>query len=206
MTYEQFNAAIVDHSRPVILLEGTRDIPEGEASRMVAFAKWLAETCPHAIFRSGNAKGSDEAFANGVKAVDPDRLELVLPTSGHRQANSGYPVRSVALNELSIAAEESAAYLTGKVSPIYDTMLEKRHRIPRVRAMANYLIRDTAKVTGIPEAGLSMAVFGIFYVNTADPMKGGTGHTVRVCRSLGVPVAFQDEWMHWQRSKQRGRL
>jgi len=27
-------------------------------------------------------------------------------------------------------------------------MMEKRNRIPRVRAQANYLIRDTAKVTG----------------------------------------------------------
>ena len=41
------------------------------------------------------------------------------------------------------------------------------------------------------------ATVGIFYVNRADPMKGGTGHTIRVCRKLGVPVAFQDEWRHW---------
>ena len=41
------------------------------------------------------------------------------------------------------------------------------------------------------------ARFGLFYVNAADPMKGGTGHTIRVCRRQGVPVAFQEDWMGW---------
>ncbi len=33
--------------------------------------------------------------------------------------------------------------------------------------------------------------------NVVDPMKGGTGHTIRVCQRPGVPVVFQDEWMKW---------
>ena len=40
------------------------------------------------------------------------------------------------------------ANATSQASPIYESMMEKRNRIPRVRAQANYLIRDTAKVTG----------------------------------------------------------
>jgi hypothetical protein len=38
---------------------------------------------------------------------------------------------------------------------------------------------------------------GVFYVNEQTPLAGGTGHTIRVCRELGVPVAFQKEWREW---------
>jgi len=34
---------------------------------------------PRAKFRTGNAIGTDEAFAGGVKNVDPCRLEFVVP-------------------------------------------------------------------------------------------------------------------------------
>jgi hypothetical protein len=75
--------------------------------------------------------------------------------------------------------------------------MDKRDKIPRLRAKANYLIRDTTKVTGIPDAGYAPASFGIFYANLDDPMKGGTGHTIRVCQQQAVPVALQDSWMQW---------
>ena len=53
-------------------------------------------------------------------------------------------------------------------------------------------MRDTLKVSGAEEPELNKAVFGIFYVNPADPLKGGTGHTIRVCRTLDVPIAMDD--------------
>ena len=198
--YERFTNLTTTLPHPVILLEGTREVPVDELPKLTAFARWLAARYPEAIFRSGNAKGSDEAFAKGVHAVAPDRLELVLPVSGHRAKHnpSPYPVRNVGLDQLSVAAEANAAWLTSAASPIYESLMEKRDRVPRLRAKANYLIRDTAKVTGIPEVDFAKADFGIFYVNPADPMKGGTGHTIRVCQRLGIPVAFQDDWMQWQ--------
>lgn len=76
-------------------------------------------------------------------------------------------------------------------------MLAKREKVPSVGAKARYLLRDTLKVTGSPENGLPPATVGLFNVNAADSMKGGTGHTIRVCRRRGVPVAFQEEWMGW---------
>ena len=199
MTFHQFNALVSAQPRPVILLEGTREVPDDVLHKLTGFATWLATKYPHAIFRSGNAKGSDEAFAAGVTAVDPGRLELLLPVAGHRAKYNPteYPVRSVGLDQLSKAAEGDAAWITRKASTQYESLMEKRDKVPRLRAKANYLICDTAKVTGIPEADFAKADFGIFYVNTADPMKGGTGHTIRVCRSLSVPVIFQDEWLGW---------
>lgn len=45
----------------------------------------LAEKFPRLRFRSGNAPGSDEAFSNGIAAVDPTRLEIVAPYVSHRE-------------------------------------------------------------------------------------------------------------------------
>ena len=60
-----------------------------------------------------------------------------------------------------------------------------------------YLLRDTLKVIGSAEAGLSPATAGVFYVNEADPLTGGTGHTIRVCLECRIPVVFQAVWREW---------
>ena len=52
------------------------------------------------------------------------------------------------------------------------------------------------KVIGYSEE-FGPPVCGLFYVDLSDPEAGGTGHTIRVCRQQGIPVAFQDSWMHW---------
>jgi hypothetical protein len=85
MTYDQFNTIVLASKRPVILVEGIRDLPEQDAGLLTGFASWLAETYPHDIFRTENADGSDTAFARGVAAVDPTRLEYVLPYGGHKK-------------------------------------------------------------------------------------------------------------------------
>ncbi len=197
--YDQFKSLMENNLRPVILLEGTREVPLGDISKLITFARRLAIMYPHAIFRSGNAKGSDEAFAEGVRSVAPDRLELMLPVAGHRKKIQplDYTERRVGLDQVSRFSENEAATLTSKASPIYEELMAKRHQISKLRAKANYLIRDTTKVTGLPEAGYAPADFGIFYANLADPMKGGTGHTIRVCQERGVPVAYQDSWLGW---------
>ena len=198
--YTEFHALVVNHRRPIILVEGTRELPAGDRPRLVVFARWLAETYPKAIFRTGNAKGADEAFAEGVEGVDPARLEYVLPYTGHRKKKNPSPARFVALDAMPPLAEKQVAYQTEQASPEYGSLLAKRDKVPKLKAKAGYLLRDTLKVTGADEPELNKASFGIFYVNPADPMKGGTGHTIRVCRTLNVPVAFQDEWMQWVES------
>jgi len=57
-----------------------------------------------------------------------------------------------------------------------------------------YLLRDALKVTGAPSLALAPADQGFFFVNPQNPDSGGTGHTIRVCHHLGVPVYTQDEW------------
>jgi hypothetical protein len=106
-SYDAFNALMDKELRPVVLLEGTREVPSEDVVKLMALARRLAIAYPHAIFRSGNATGSDEAFAEGIRSVDPARLELVLPVSGHRkkQVSADYPERRVGLDQVSRAAE-----------------------------------------------------------------------------------------------------
>ena len=197
MTFTEFHLIVGASARPVILVEGTRDLPDADADTLAAFSAWLAESYPNAVFRTGNADGSDSAFARGVARVDPSRLEYILPYGGHRKKAIAPDALCFPLNAIPRVEEERAVYHTAQASPEYESLLAKRDAIPKLKAKARYLLRDTLKVVGSDSASLEAATVGIFYVNHADPMKGGTGHTIRVCRKLGVPVAFQGEWMGW---------
>jgi hypothetical protein len=65
--------------------------------------------------------------------------------------------------------------------------------------MPRRLVRDTLKVTGSSYGDLAPATVGLFYVRPGNPLQGGTGHTIRVCRDQGVPVALQADWLLWPR-------
>ena len=197
MDYPTFRELVEETSQPVILVEGTRNLPESDVDLLVKFAARLATLYPHAVFRTGNAKGSDEAFANGIKEVDPSRLQYVLPYARHRQKSIDVHSFQIALTDMPDAVEERAADRTVQSSPQYKELLANRNAGPQMQAKARYLLRDTMKVIGAAETALSQATMAFFYVNREDPMKGGTGHTIRVCQKHGIPVAFQDEWMGW---------
>jgi hypothetical protein len=209
MNYEQFHRLVSASQRPVILLEGTRALPEHDCATLTELGRALAEKYPHARFRTGNAEGADEAFAEGVKAVDPSRLEYILPYARHRKEKVDASSYQLSLAEVPHAAETRAVYHTAQASPEYATMIEKRHLVPLLRAKSRYILRDTVKVIGAAEASLAAATAGIFYINAAELAKGGTGHTMRVCRNHAVPVVTQAEWMTWpvvppRRTKARG--
>ena len=46
---------------------------------------------PSAIFRSGNAEGSDAVFADAVAEIDPSRLELVIPNAAMGRKRGSRP-------------------------------------------------------------------------------------------------------------------
>jgi len=195
MNLREFTALIEQYPAPTILLEGVRSLPAGEEVKLAEMGKLLAKRFPHARFRTGNAPGSDEAFAAGVAVVDSGRLEYVLPYSGHRKKNR-YPgafcVDLSCIGEYSHEMENLIAK-TLDASPEHEDLLKKRRMIPRLKAKTNYLLRDTLKVVGL-NGTLPKAAVGIFFADATDPMKGGTGHTIRVCRKNGVPVVLQNEW------------
>lgn len=83
-----------------------------------------------------------------------------------------------------------------RASPQNKGLIAKRHQNRQLAVKADYLIRDTLKVIG-NGADLPKPICALFYVNPADPMEGGTGHTLRVCSMKSVPVVLQNDWQTW---------
>lgn len=194
------DALIGNTENPVILVEGIRALPEEHIETVKARGSLIASRYPKAFLRTGNAPGTDAAFAEGVARVAPDRLQVVLPYTGHRKKYLFSGSSAYALDGLSKAAEDRITAATSEMNRDVARLAELYRQSGRSTAAGNkaaYLLRDTLKVLGAAEANLTPATVGIFYVNEDDPLAGGTGHTVRVCVQHQVPVVFQGEWMGW---------
>lgn len=194
MIPSEFSLAVESQVRPVILLEGTRALGTDAAPRVEEFAAQLAERFPNAIFRSGNAPGSDQAFARGVANVDVSRLEIVVPYTRHRLAERPDGVRALSLEDIEDDADLSR--LTLLASPIYQNLFSARS-INASAAKVKYLLRDTLKITGDDNAGFAPANVGLFWINPLKPKTGGTAHTIRVCEQMGLPLWTQEKWQNW---------
>lgn len=198
MTYAAFSRLLAAADAPCVLLEGTRAVSALQAPYLTALAEHLARAFPNARFRTGNAKGSDEAFAEGVARVDASRLEFVLPYASHRSGKRPPVSSATAIDDISAERVRDVVAATLEASPQYERVAVNYGESgmhPRQRATAQLILRDTLKVTGTDS--MTAPVAGIFYVNAANPDSGGTGHTMRVCRSLGVPVVSQFHWLEW---------
>jgi len=63
--------------KPYVALEGSRTITHEAAEKMEKIAKILVTALPNLIVRSGNAEGSDIAWARGVNSVAPESLNYL---------------------------------------------------------------------------------------------------------------------------------
>jgi hypothetical protein len=196
MTLEELDALIEPAQAPVILMEGRRSIPPAFYERAVAAGRFLAERYPHARFRSGNASGADEAFSKGVAKVDASRLQIVAPYRTHRLKDRFGGARYDSPESMAPDMADAITKRTGAASPAARGLVGQFGGTGRSAAKAAYLVRDTMKVAGFSEEFPKVAA-ALFYVDMEDPMAGGTGHTVRVCRDGNVPVIFQDAWSAW---------
>lgn len=185
---------------PVLLLEGIRKLPVTDQPALVALGRLLAQRLPRVRFRSGNAKGTDTAFAEGVVSVAPERMEYVMPNArmGRKRLAAGCDVWDLA--SLPPTSCDWLAEQSIKASP-RNRSLVRAYCTERGNsafgAKGAYLMRDTLKVVGHPETGLSPATAALFYVNPDDPLSGGTGHTLRVCLEQHVPSITQADWLNW---------
>lgn len=159
----------------------------------------LASVFSNAIFRSGNVTGTDEAFTKGVYEIDPARMEIVVPTEsmGRKRRNENAYV--VSFNQVSVVEEEQALYEAKQASPKNAYLVDSYASGLKneFSAKALYVRRDVIEITGSAKMKLKKADIGLFYVDPEDPMKGGTGHTLRLCEKHNVPVITQIEWMKW---------
>lgn len=190
----------------VILLEGRRAIPAEWAAKAERVGALLARHLPEAVFRTGNAPGSDVAFARGVASVDASRLEYVVPYGGWRRGTLQPGARLLEFDKLGSALVNDARDLAIHVSPENRRVFEGYRQVAReavdgwetkAQASARLLLRDIVKVTGSPDDGYPAATVGLFYVSPGDHYAGGTGHTIRACESRGVPVHSQKVWGRW---------
>jgi hypothetical protein len=198
MTFDEFRVQVEGREGVVVLLEGRREIPDAWASRATTLGRLLARRFPQAVFRSGNATGSDEAFATGVAMVDPARLQLVLPTRTHGRSRRPEGATAVALNTVPDALRDEMVAVSAAVAGPDNRRLFLRDSLPPALATKrDYLLRDALKVIGGVEGAKEPVTVALFYVDADNPAAGGTGHTIRVCRERGVPVVLQSEWGAW---------
>ena len=196
MTFSDFAALVESQPDGVVLLEGRRSIPAGDQLLATRLAAKLALTFRNVRFRSGNAEGSDHSFSEGVAQVDAKRLQVVAPYASHRTSLRYSEAIYDSPDSLSRIQDEELADKTVSASPKNKGLISKRGQKGRLAAKASYLIRDTMKVIG-HSGEFPKPICAIFYVDLEDPMAGGTGHTIRVCRQEGVPLVFQDSWFGW---------
>ena len=88
------------------------------------------------------------------------------------------------------------AWKTVTASPKLKGIVERRGGKGALAAKAAYLMRDTMKAVGYSD-DFPRPLCALFFVDLTDPLAGGTGHTIRVCKQAGIPCAFQDSWEGW---------
>jgi hypothetical protein len=194
MTLSSF-ISLYDFPGSNVLLEGKRNVLQADVEKLKALGQLLAVNTRYIKFRSGNAPGADSYFSEGVTAKDITRLQIIKPYRSHRSA-AAYTHDVVSLDEVDLVKEEKLV----EASVLHERN-EKMIRNyasgarDRISIKAAYLIRDTMKVLGAE--GLPPANFAIFYDDLANPMSGGTGHTMQVCNAACVPWIDQKVWMGW---------
>ena len=179
----------------IVLLEGKREVLEFDKEKLKALGLLLASKTKKMIFRSGNAEGADQFFSNGVTSLSPERLQVIVPYSGHRQKNNKAS-DTISLDEINISSEPEVLYQSKnnkKTNNLIDkyALGEKN----RFTIKAAYIIRDTIKAIGTKQ--IKPATFGIFYDDLENPRKGGTGHTMSICEQNKIPIIDQNTWFNW---------
>ena len=81
MNFNKFAKLIESFEKPVVLLEGSRNVLEEDVEFLISLAGKLARRFPQAVFRSGAAAGSDDLFAQGVSQISRERMQFILPKS-----------------------------------------------------------------------------------------------------------------------------
>ncbi|MFN8296703.1 MAG: hypothetical protein U0T69_10940 [Chitinophagales bacterium] len=197
MTYKEYLDTLTPLSKEIMLLEGTRKLMDADAPKLTALAQRLAAEYPNTIFRTGNATGSDEAFARGVAMVDVTRLEYVLPSPGMGKKRLIPNARVISLEDLSKEELNHLVEKTLEATPNYRYLVDCYRKGIRNRhaESAKLLIRDILKVYGSKANGFLPATTAIFYVNFENPKGGGTGHTVRACVQRQIPFFTQMQWL-----------
>jgi hypothetical protein len=121
--------------------------------------------------RTGNAQGSDQAFARGANRVDPGRTWLYLPWGGYEAPAivEGNHVVDVSLIENVSYRKEHFTKLASDNHPAWPNLTQGVRKL---------MVRNACIVWG---SNLVLA-----HLNHAKKGGGGTGHGWRIAESLGI--------------------
>jgi hypothetical protein len=195
MTLAEFSTQF-NSKKPIILLEGKRNVLESDKEKLIQLGNLLATHLPLATFRSGNADGADFNFSQGVLQVASERLQVITPYDNHRQKqNNAY--ETISLDQIDLVNESEVVYQSKnnkKTKSLIDKYVGGAK--DRFSIKAAYIIRDTVKVTGT-NSGIPPTTFAFFYDDPDNPKTGGTGHTMDVCDINKVPYLTQKDWANW---------
>ena len=196
--FQSLNAFLEVFDKPgsIVLLEGKRKVLPEDENKLRLLGNLLARKSMHMRFRSGNASGSDELFSLGVAEIDTSRLEVIKPYASHRKA-SLHGSKSYSMDDVNLAEEPEIVYHS-RQHPQMAGLVDKyvAHVRNRLTMKVAYILRDTVKVNGT-RSGISPASVALFYDDLSNPLQGGTGHTISVCKNLHVPYCNQQIWMQW---------
>jgi hypothetical protein len=153
---------------------GTRELPAYQVPLLESAGMYYVQQGYE--IHTGNAKGSDQAFAQGANCVDPSKVHLYLPWTGYEQ-------RAILDGNILHFAHEASIELV--------RLAERCHpnwrRLPQeIRVL---MVRNTMIVFG---SSLVIAV-----PNRAKEGYGGTGHGMRVAIELDIPVWLVTEHTWW---------
>ena len=193
MTFEHFCNL---YANAIILLEGKRIVKPDDREKLISIGKLLATHLLKATFRSGNAEGSDYFFSQGVAQVNPKQLEVITPYQNHRNkynvAGTTHALDTINLvHEPEIVYHSKSHHATRSLVDKYVDGNKDKYAIK-----AAYILRDTIKVLGT-NAGIPSITVALFYEDLESPMKGGTGHTQRVCLDNNIPFFNQTTFLEW---------
>lgn len=194
MTLNEF-VETFDVENTIVLLEGKRNVLDADKEKLIALGELLAAKTKNCVFRSGNAKGADAYFSEGVTRVNPAKLHVIAPYTGHRKA-SGTSYETISLDDISIASEDEVLYqskFNKGTSHLIDQFVAGDRNQYAIKAA--YIIRDTIKVIGTEK--VSPTTVAIFYDDLKNPRKGGTGHTMNICAHNKIPMMDQRIWFRW---------
>ena len=124
----------------------------------------------------------------------------MLPYRQMRRSNIHPQSEILTLEDIPASEEQTLFDQTINATPTYKGLINlyaKARKRNKYTVRAFYLLRDTLKVIGSQSLGLPPASLGIFYTDPVNPLKGGTGHTIRVCNQNKAPVFFQETWVGW---------
>ena len=146
---------------------GSREAPNDALIEMVKLGEALVRV-GH-VLASGNAPGSDRAFASGGNSVDPAKVYLYLPWGSfeHHAVHPGNQVEVVGDPWGAVSLYEEAAQL----HPAWDRLTKAGQRL---------MARNILIVRG---ANVCLA-----YPNWKRPGGGGAGQGLRYCQKALIPV------------------